>query len=134
MMNFPGVLHDDEEVMKKIASAKKYNKPVDGHAPGLRGRDLYKYVNAGISTDHECFTSDEASEKLGLGMKILIREGSAARNFEALADLLNDHWENMMFCSDDKHPDSLVKGHINQLCARAVAKKLTYSKYCQQHV
>jgi adenine deaminase len=124
MMNFPGVLHDDDEVMKKIASAKKYNKPVDGHAPGLRGNDLYKYVNAGISTDHECFTSDEALEKLGLGMKILIREGSAARNFEALADLLNDHWENMMFCSDDKHPDSLVKGHINQLCARAVAKNI----------
>jgi adenine deaminase len=128
MMNFPGVIHDEEEVMKKIASAKKYNKPVDGHAPGLRGGDLYKYVNAGISTDHECFTSEEALEKLKLGMKILIREGSAARNFEALADLLNDHWENMMFCSDDKHPDSLVKGHINQLCARAVAKKIDVFK------
>ncbi|HEY4935284.1 MAG TPA: adenine deaminase [Puia sp.] len=124
MMNFPGVLHGDPEVMKKIASAKKYHKPVDGHAPGLRGENLRKYILAGISTDHECFTADEALEKLGQGMKILIREGSAARNFEALADLLSDHWENMMFCSDDKHPDSLVNGHINQLCARAVAKKI----------
>ncbi len=88
MMNFPGVLHGDEEVMEKIALAKKYHKPVDGHAPGLRGKDLRNYILAGISTDHECFTSEEALEKLGLGMKILIREGSAARNFEALADLL----------------------------------------------
>jgi adenine deaminase len=124
MMNFPGVLQGDSEVLKKIASAKKYHKPVDGHAPGLRGENAKNYINAGISTDHECFTADEALEKLGLGMKILIREGSAARNFEALADLLSDHWENMMFCSDDKHPDSLVNGHINQLCARAVAKKI----------
>ncbi len=124
MMNFPGVLQGDPEVMKKIASAKKYHKPVDGHAPGLRGDEARKYINAGISTDHECFTAEEALEKLGMGMKILIREGSAARNFEALADLLTDHWENMMFCSDDKHPDSLVNGHINQLCARAVAKKI----------
>ncbi len=123
MMNFPGVLQGDPGVMNKIASAKKYNKPVDGHAPGLRGADAKKYIAAGISTDHECFTADEALEKLQYGMKIIIREGSAARNFEALAPLLNNHWENMMFCSDDKHPDSLVKGHINQLCARAVAKK-----------
>ncbi len=122
MMNFPGVLLEDAEVMTKIASAKKYHKPVDGHAPGLRGKDALKYIEAGISTDHECFTEEEALDKLGMGMKIIIREGSAARNFEALADLLNEHWENMMFCSDDKHPDSLVKGHINQLCARAVAK------------
>ncbi len=128
MMNFPGVLQGDEEVMQKISLAKKYHKPVDGHAPGLRGKDLRKYILAGISTDHECFTGEEALEKLGLGMKILIREGSAARNFEALADLLSDHWENMMFCSDDKHPDSLVNGHINQLCARAVAKKIDLYK------
>jgi adenine deaminase len=124
MMNFPGVLQSDPEVMKKIASSKKYGKPVDGHAPGLRGEDARNYVRAGISTDHECFTAEEALDKLGLGMKILIREGSAARNFEALADLLNEHWENMMFCSDDKHPDSLVKDHINRLCARAVAKNI----------
>ncbi|HEY2649942.1 MAG TPA: adenine deaminase [Puia sp.] len=124
MMNFPGVLQGDPEVMKKIASAKKYHKPVDGHAPGLRGEEARKYIMAGISTDHECFTAEEALDKLGMGMKILIREGSAARNFEALAGLLNDHWKNMMFCSDDKHPDSLVNGHINQLCARAVAKNI----------
>src|SRR4249920_698838 len=122
MMNFPGVLHGDKEVMRKIASAKKHRKPVDGHAPGLRGEEARKYIQAGISTDHECFTEDEAREKLEMGMKILIREGSAARNFEALAGLLPENWKNMMFCSDDKHPDSLVDGHINQLCARAIAK------------
>jgi adenine deaminase len=131
MMNFPGVLHSDPEVIKKIATAKKYHKPVDGHAPGLRGEDARNYINAGISTDHECFTSEEALEKLGMGMKILIREGSAARNFEALAGLLSEHWENMMFCSDDKHPDSLVNGHINQLCARAVAKNIDPFKVLQ---
>ncbi len=124
MMNFPGVLQGDPEVLKKIASSKKYHKPVDGHAPGLRGEEARKYIQAGITTDHECFTAGEALDKLGMGMKILIREGSAARNFEALADLLNEHWENMMLCSDDKHPDSLLSGHINQLCARAVAKNI----------
>ncbi len=122
MMNFPGVLNQDEEVMKKIAAAKKQNKPVDGHAPGLRGTLAKKYIDAGISTDHECFTEAEALDKLNYGMKILIREGSAAKNFEALIGLLHEHSENMMFCSDDKHPDSLAAGHINQLCARAVAK------------
>ena len=122
MMNFPGVLHGDPEVLQKIASAKKYQKPVDGHAPGLRGEVAHNYIAAGISTDHECFTAEEALDKLAMGMKILIREGSAARNFEALAGLISEHWENMMFCSDDKHPDSLVQGHINQLCSRAVAK------------
>jgi len=128
MMNFPGVLQQDPEVMKKIAAAKKFNKPVDGHAPGLRGEAAGQYIRAGISTDHECFTAEEALDKLQRGMKILIREGSAARNFEALAGLLPDHWEHMMFCSDDKHPDSLVKGHINQLCARAVAKHIDVFK------
>jgi adenine deaminase len=122
MMNFPGVLHHDEEVFTKIDSAKKYNKPVDGHAPGLRGDDARKYIEAGITTDHECFTKEEALDKLKCGMKILIREGSAAKNFEALIDLLHDHENEMMFCSDDKHPDSLVNGHINELCKRAVAK------------
>ena len=128
MMNYPGVLFDDEEVMKKIAWAKHYKKPVDGHAPGLRGEDVLKYISAGMSTDHECFTYDEALEKLQKGMKILIREGSAAKNFEALIDLLEDHFENMMFCSDDKHPDDLIVGHINQLCARAVAKGIDVFK------
>jgi len=122
MMNYPGVLFDDEEVLKKIAWAKHYDKPVDGHAPGLRGDNITKYISAGISTDHECFTYDEALEKLQKGMKVIIREGSAAKNFEALIDLLPTHFENMMFCSDDKHPDDLLVGHINQLCERAVAK------------
>ncbi len=122
MMNFPGVLQQDPEVMAKIASCLALNKPVDGHAPGLRGAAAKQYIAAGISTDHECFTAEEALDKIQLGMKILIREGSAAKNFEALADLLHDHPHQMMFCSDDKHPDSLVAGHINQLCARAVAK------------
>lgn len=131
MMNFPGVLFNDEEVMKKIASAKKYGKPVDGHAPGLRGTEAKKYIDAGISTDHECFTEEEALDKLKYGMKILIREGSAAKNFDALIELMNDHYKMMMFCSDDKHPDSLVEGHINVLCARAVAKGIDVFKVLQ---
>ena len=122
MMNFPGVLQQDRDVMGKIAAAHAAGKPVDGHAPGLRGDAVKQYINAGISTDHECFTAEEAFEKLQHGMKILIREGSAAKNFEALASLLQEHAPDMMFCSDDKHPDSLVEGHINQLCARAVSK------------
>jgi adenine deaminase len=126
MMNFPGVLLNDEEVMKKIATAHKLGKPVDGHAPGLRGDDAKKYIEAGISTDHECFTIEEALDKLEHGMKILIREGSAAKNFEALYELIEDHPSMIMLCSDDKHPDSLVEGHINSLCARAVAKGIDH--------
>lgn len=122
MMNFPGVLHNDPVVMEKIKAAHEIGKPVDGHAPGLRGEQAAQYIAAGISTDHECFTKEEALDKLQAGMKILIREGSAAKNFEALIELLNDYPDKIMFCSDDKHPDSLVEGHINQLCARAVAK------------
>jgi adenine deaminase len=128
MMNFPGVLQKDPEVMKKIAAAQRLNKPVDGHAPGLRGSQAQQYIEAGISTDHECFTAEEALDKLKFGMKILIREGSAAKNFEALIDLLNDYPDHIMFCSDDKHPDSLVDGHINLLCARAVAKNINVFK------
>lgn len=131
MMNYPGVLFDDDEVLNKIAWAKHYGKPIDGHAPGLRGDNITKYINAGISTDHECFTFDEALEKLQKGMKILIREGSAAKNFEALIDLLPKHFENMMFCSDDKHPDDLLDNHINKLCARAVAKGMDVLKVLQ---
>lgn len=122
MMNFPGVLYKDPEVMKKIAAAHAAGKPVDGHAPGLRGEQAKEYIEAGISTDHECFTKEEAVDKLTHGMQILIREGSAAKNFEALIELLEDHPNMIMFCSDDKHPDSLVDGHLNQLCARAIAK------------
>jgi adenine deaminase len=131
MMNFPGVLNEDEEVMKKIGAAHHLLKPVDGHAPGLRGDDAKKYIAAGITTDHECFTREEALDKLQNGMKVIIREGSAAKNFEALIDLLNDYPNQMMFCSDDKHPDSLVQGHINQLCARAVAKGIDLFKILQ---
>ena len=143
MMNFPGVLNNDEEVMQKIAAAKKINKPVDGHAPGLRGETAKKYIDSisyipyvngipplggGGATDHECFTEEEAMDKLDYGMKILIREGSAAKNFDALIDLMHEHSDNMMFCSDDKHPDSLADGHINKLCARAVAKGIDVFK------
>ncbi|MDN3618597.1 adenine deaminase [Polaribacter undariae] len=131
MMNYPGVLFDDAEVLAKIQHAKNNNKPIDGHAPGLRGDDATKYIAAGISTDHECFSFDEALEKLQKGMKVIIREGSAAKNFEALIDLLPEHFENMMFCSDDKHPDDLLLGHINQLCERAVAKGIDVFKVLQ---
>ncbi len=163
MMNFPGVLHGDPEVIKKITASLRLGKPVDGHAPGLRGEVAGRYIKPEwsreqsegsswqeadgsrqlkdspltthhsplttvISTDHECFTAEEALDKLGYGMKIIIREGSAAKNFDALIELLHDWPEQMMFCSDDKHPDSLVLGHINQLCARAVAKGIDIYK------
>lgn len=131
MMNFPGVLHGDAEVLEKINAAKTVGKPVDGHAPGLRGENAKRYIDAGISTDHECFTAEEALDKLQYGMKILIREGSAAKNFEALVHLLHTHYDNMMFCSDDKHPDSLAYGHINQLCKRAVAAGVNVYKVLQ---
>lgn len=121
MMNFPGVLFNDGEVMAKLTAAHKAGKPVDGHAPGLKGEDVVKYASAGITTDHECFTIEEAIGKINAGMKILIREGSAARNFDDLVGLLTDHADQVMFCSDDKHPDDLVKGHINLLARRAVA-------------
>jgi adenine deaminase len=120
MMNFPGVLHKDPEVMKKIRSAIELGKPVDGHAPGLGGNDAANYFGAGITTDHECFSLREAQEKLALGVKIIVREGSAARNFDELIPLIAEHAANMMFCSDDKHPDNLLEGHINKLVARAV--------------
>ena len=131
MMNYPGVLFDDAEVLAKIKHAKNNNKPIDGHAPGLRGENVTKYISAGISTDHECFSFEEAKEKLAKGMKVIIREGSAAKNFEALIDLLPQNYENMMFCSDDKHPDDLLLGHINQLCERAVAKGMDVFKVLQ---
>ena len=122
MMNFPGVINRDAGEMKKIEIARKYNKPVDGHAPGVKGADAEKYASAGVSTDHECFTMEEALEKIKYGMKIQIREGSAAKNFEALIDLMKDHADKVLFCSDDRHPDSLAEGHINDLVKRAMAK------------
>ena len=120
MMNFPGVLNDDPGVMAKIRLAKKYGKPIDGHAPGLRGKDLGKYVAAGISTDHEALGKEEALEKLKLGMKIIIREGSAAKDFDTFIGLVEDYPDQCMFCSDDRHPDDLVLGHINELVKRAL--------------
>jgi adenine deaminase len=123
MMNYPGVLFGDEEVMAKITAAKNAGKPVDGHAPGLRGNDALIYADAGISTDHECYTIEEATEKIKAGMHILIREGSAARNYEALSNLLQLHPEKVMFCSDDKHPDELVLFHINDLVKRSLRKR-----------
>jgi adenine deaminase len=122
MMNWPGVLNQDPLVMQKITLAQKFGKQVDGHAPGLRGEQAYQYASAGISTDHECFTADEARDKLAAGMKILIREGSAAKNFAALIDLLPEFPTEIMFCSDDKHPNDLVEGHINKLVQRALAR------------
>ncbi|HUM52757.1 MAG TPA: adenine deaminase [Chitinophagales bacterium] len=131
MMNYPGVLFNDKMVMEKIEIAKKHNKPIDGHAPGLIGENAIKYINAGITTDHECFTYDEAKFKLQHGMKVLIREGSAAKNFEALIDLLHDFPNEIMFCSDDKHPDDLLLGHINILVKRALAKGIDIFKILQ---
>lgn len=122
MMNFPGVIQGDSEVIKKLSIAKNGNFPIDGHAPGLTGKDLEKYVAAGISTDHECFTYEEAIEKILLGMKILIREGSGAKNFNSLIPLLQKYPDRIMFCTDDLHPDDLMKGHINLLVKRAIAK------------
>ena len=121
MMNWPSVLNRDPGVMEKIALAHAAGRPVDGHAPGLRGPDAAQYASAGIATDHECFTAAEARDKLAVGMRILIREGSAARNFDALIELLPEHFPHLMFCSDDKHPDTLVLGHIDQLVRRALA-------------
>jgi adenine deaminase len=120
VMNFPGVIKREKEIIEKIKIAKKYSKMIDGHAPGLRGKDLEKYINASISTDHECFTKEEALEKIKLGMKILIREGSAAKNFDELVSLIENYPEMCMFCSDDKHPDDLIKGHINELVKKAL--------------
>ena len=120
MMNFPGVIYDDVEVFKKINTAKRLNKPIDGHAPGLTGIQLKKYVSAGISTDHECSTIEEALEKISLGMKILIREGSAARNLEALKELIRTNPDRVMLCSDDLHPEMLLARHINKLVANLI--------------
>lgn len=120
MMNFPGVIYKDEEVLKKLESAKKHNKPIDGHAPGLMGEEMRSYFSAGISTDHECFSYHEALEKLEFGVKVMIREGSAAKNFDTLIPLLKDFPDQMMFCCDDKHPDNLLESHINDHVKRAL--------------
>ena len=120
MMNYPAVLNRDPLVMDKIKLAHEFNLPVDGHAPGLKGDKAALYASAGITTDHECFTLEEALDKIKAGMKIIIREGSAAKNFEALHTLFKSHPEYVMLCSDDKHPDNLLRGHINQVVQRAL--------------
>ncbi len=124
MMNFPGVIYDDNEIHNKLKSALKYNKRIDGHAPGLKGEDLKKYINSGISTDHECTTYKEAEEKINLGMKVQIREGSAAKDFNNLYQLIDNHTDNTMICTDDTHPDDLVKGHINVIIKQALDKEV----------
>lgn len=120
MMNYPGVLFKDEEVMRKISSAIKHKKPIDGHAPSVVGEDIKAYSSYGITTDHECSEIKETLEKINCGMKILIREGSAAKNFDNLLPLISSHPKDIMFCSDDKHPDDLLLGHINLLVKRAL--------------
>ncbi len=129
VMNFPGVIHNDEVVMKKIEIAKKAEKPIDGHAPLLRGEDLKKYVKAGISTDHECTTLEEAEEKARLGMKIIIREGSSSKNMKELVHLADDY--ECFFCTDDIHADDLQKGHINALLRKAISLGLEPIKAVQ---
>jgi len=124
MMNFPGVVYDDSEVVSKIEFAKRYNKPIDGHAPGLSGDDLNKYANAGVSTDHECMTIEEAEEKIKLGMKIQIREGSAAKNFDALSALIDLYPGEIMLCTDDCHPDNLMVGHVDAIIKKGIEKGL----------
>ena len=121
VMNFPGVINEDPQIIAKLNLAKKYSKRIDGHAPGLTGSRLERYVKAGISTDHEVCGKEEAIEKLRLGMKMLIREGSAAKNLDALVSLIEEYPDDCMFCSDDKHPDDLVKGHINEMVRRAIS-------------
>jgi adenine deaminase len=121
MMNYPGVLYDDPSVLAKLEVAKKHGKPIDGHAPGLMGEQALNYMSKGITTDHECYKHEEALFKLQNGMKVIIREGSAAKNFNTLAPLISEWSHRMMFCSDDKHPDDLVVGHINLLVKRALA-------------
>ncbi len=122
MMNFPGVLNNDPDVIAKINLAKSYKKVIDGHAPGLRGKELERYIHSGISTDHECFSKSEALEKIRLGMRVQIREGSAAKNFDELIPIAKEHSDSCMFCSDDKHPDDLNMGHINLMVKRAIRK------------
>ncbi len=127
VMNYPAVINRDKSIMEKIEIAKKYNKKIDGHAPMLRGKDLEKYISAGITTDHETISYEEGKEKIQKGMKVIIREGSAAKNFDELIPLIKDYSDKLMFCSDDRHPDDLVREHINSLVSRAV--KLGYDLF-----
>ena len=144
MMNFPGVISGDEEVLRKLELARKYEKPIDGHAPLLSGKDLDKYLEQGISTDHECTNVVEAIEKKIKGMRIMVRDGSSAKNMEGLFNMdegkkmvenserfsliYRDVFEKKLFSpvfdfivSDDKHPDELVKGHLNLSIKKAIS-------------
>jgi adenine deaminase len=131
MMNFPGVINQDEEVVRKLQLAREYGKPIDGHAPGVRGEDLEKYVSAGISTDHECHDYDEALEKIRAGMTIQIREGSAARDFDALYPLIDQYPGQVMLCSDDRHPNDLIRGHIDELIRKGLSYGLNFFNLLQ---
>ena len=121
MMNYPGVLAGDKEVLAKIEAARRYGKPVDGHAPGLTGQQRDIYAAAGISTDHECSTLDEGRSCINAGMKVIIREGSAAKDYKLLSPLIKESPNMVMFCTDDCHPDDFVRGHINLIVKRALA-------------
>jgi adenine deaminase len=122
MMNYPGVLNSDKEVMAKIAAAQRNGKPVDGHAPGLTGQQRDRYAAAGITTDHECSTLDEGRSCINAGMKVIIREGSAAKDYKLLSPLIKESPNMVMFCTDDCHPDDFVRGHINLIVKRALAE------------
>ncbi|HOY38341.1 MAG TPA: adenine deaminase [Bacteroidales bacterium] len=126
MMNFPGVIYNMPEVIEKLNIARKWQKPIDGHIPGISGDELRKYISEGISTDHECFSLDEAIAKINLGMKIIIREGSSAKNFDALCPLIDTHPDMVMLCTDDSHPDDLInKGHIDKIIRMGLNKGLS---------
>ena len=122
VMNIPGVLNGEPEVIAKLDIAKKYALRIDGHAPELRGDTLSAYIAHGIETDHESSELEEAEEKISKGMQIMIREGSAAKNYDALKSLIATRTDNVMFCTDDSHADDLlIKGHINYLVKKAVS-------------
>lgn len=125
MMNYPGVVGADPEVTGKIQAALEAGKPVDGHARGIEGDELRRYAAAGITTDHECATLDDALERIAAGMKIIVRDGSAARNFDALADIIDMYPAQSMLCSDDKHPKDLLEGQIDQLVRRGIARGIS---------
>lgn len=121
MMNFPGVLGGDLEVIAKIAAAKAAGKPVDGHAPGLVGETRQQYAAAGISTDHECTSMETGRAAVASGMIVQIREGSAAKDYNALAPLISEAPGQVMFCTDDCHPTDFVRGHLDRIVRRAIA-------------
>ena len=121
MMNYPGVLAGDGEIMRKIEAARRHGKPVDGHAPGLTGHQRDQYAAAGITTDHECSTLEEGRSCIKAGMKVIIREGGAARDYEQLSPLIAESPDMVMLCTDDCHPEDFVREHINAIVMRALA-------------